>query len=219
MNEFYSDKRDEKGERVATDQSGKAMSGDRDRDKNYGASGGASAYSTASSNGAQQAQRYGGTETAYADDSRSEIKLVVNDGNPPANAASSNYCSSCGAPLKTDQVYCTKCGAKRSEDASGSTPQYSSMYKGTGAGTYQNNYAPNTYSGGYSPNVGGITGNKKNKWVAFFLCMFLGAIGAHKFYEGKVGLGILYLFTGGLFTIGWIIDLIVLLLKPPYYDP
>ena len=59
---------------------------------------------------------------------------------------------------------------------------------------------------------------EKNKWVAILLCIFLGCVGGHKFYEGKVGLGILYLFTGGLFFIGVIVDLIVLLTKPnPYY--
>ena len=26
--------------------------------------------------------------------------------------------------------------------------------------------------------------------------------GAHKFYEGKIGMGVLYIFTGGLFGIG-----------------
>ena len=58
----------------------------------------------------------------------------------------------------------------------------------------------------------------RNKWVAFFLCLFLGFLGAHKFYEGKAGAGILYLFTGGLFGIGWFIDCITLLCKPnPYY--
>lgn len=58
----------------------------------------------------------------------------------------------------------------------------------------------------------------KNKWVAFLLCLFLGYLGAHKFYEGKVGMGLLYLFTFGLFGIGWVIDCIALLFKPnPYY--
>lgn len=39
-----------------------------------------------------------------------------------------------------------------------------------------------------------------------------------KFYEGKIGMGILYLFTGGLFVIGVIIDLIAILGKPnPYF--
>ena len=39
-----------------------------------------------------------------------------------------------------------------------------------------------------------------------------------KFYEGKIGMGILYLFTAGFFGIGVLIDFITLLFKPnPYY--
>ena len=37
--------------------------------------------------------------------------------------------------------------------------------------------------------------------------------GAHKFYEGKTALGVLYLFTFGLFGAGWIFDLIAILSK------
>ena len=69
-------------------------------------------------------------------------------------------------------------------------------------------------------NINNAHGYKKvlNKWVAFLLCFFLGYLGAHKFYEGRIGSGILYLLTFGLFGIGWFIDCIVLLLKPnPYY--
>ena len=50
------------------------------------------------------------------------------------------------------------------------------------------------------------------------LCFFLGGIGAHKFYEGKTGMGVLYLFTFGLAVVGILIDFIALLFKPnPYY--
>ena len=68
-------------------------------------------------------------------------------------------------------------------------------------------------------NIAGLgIARQKNKWVSVLLCLFLGYFGGHKFYEGKIGMGILYLFTGGLFMIGVIIDLIVLLTKPnPYY--
>ena len=58
----------------------------------------------------------------------------------------------------------------------------------------------------------------KSKWVSFFLCLFFGYLGIHKFYEGRILLGIVYLLTGGLAGVGVIFDLIVLLFKPnPYY--
>jgi len=49
-----------------------------------------------------------------------------------------------------------------------------------------------------------------NKKTDFILCLFLCYIGIHKFYEKKIPMGILYLFTGGLFFIGWIYDCIQL---------
>jgi hypothetical protein len=60
-------------------------------------------------------------------------------------------------------------------------------------------------SGGKAP----VTGQEKT--IALVLLFFLGALGAHKFYLGQTGKGILYLFTGGLCGIGLIIDLIKLL--------
>lgn len=59
----------------------------------------------------------------------------------------------------------------------------------------------------------------KNKWVSFFLCLFLGYLGIHKFYEGRVLLGIVYLLTAGLFGVGVVVDLIILLFKPNPYFP
>ena len=46
------------------------------------------------------------------------------------------------------------------------------------------------------------------KWTDFFICLGLGFWGVHKFRERKIGLGILYIFTFGLFLVGWIIDTI-----------
>ena len=43
--------------------------------------------------------------------------------------------------------------------------------------------------------------------VAYLLWFFLGVIGAHRFYVGKLGTGLLYLVTGGLFGVGWFFDL------------
>lgn len=57
-----------------------------------------------------------------------------------------------------------------------------------------------------------------DKVVSVLLCLFLGGVGAHKFYEGKIGMGVLYILTAGLFGIGSLVDFIVILCKPgPYY--
>ncbi len=50
----------------------------------------------------------------------------------------------------------------------------------------------------------------KSKTVAYLLWFFLGGLSIHRFYLGKVGTGILYLLTGQLFLIGWIVDLFIL---------
>lgn len=55
----------------------------------------------------------------------------------------------------------------------------------------------------------------KSRAIALLLCLFFGVIGVHKFYLGRVGLGILYLLTGGLFGIGIFVDVLVLLLGSP----
>lgn len=51
----------------------------------------------------------------------------------------------------------------------------------------------------------------KNKTVALLLCIFGGMYGLHNFYVGKVGKGVAYIFTFGLFGIGWIVDIITII--------
>ena len=43
-------------------------------------------------------------------------------------------------------------------------------------------------------------------WVDFFICLFLGCFGVHKFREKNTKMGILYLCTLGLFGVGWLYD-------------
>lgn len=47
----------------------------------------------------------------------------------------------------------------------------------------------------------------KSKLAAYLLWFFLGWLSMHRFYLGKIGSGILYLLTGQLLGIGWLVDL------------
>lgn len=63
-----------------------------------------------------------------------------------------------------------------------------------------------------SKKVSGSGNGGKLQIVALILCILLGLIGVHRFYLGYNGLGILYLLTLGLFGIGWLIDIILLII-------
>lgn len=59
--------------------------------------------------------------------------------------------------------------------------------------------------------INGLTNTRqestKNRMTALLLCVFGGYFGLHHFYVGKIGMGILYFCTVGLFGVGWIVDI------------
>ena len=61
--------------------------------------------------------------------------------------------------------------------------------------------------------VGEMASPTSSKYYAatLILAIVLGFFGAHRFYLGKVGTGFLYVFTAGLFGIGWIVDIFTVL--------
>jgi restriction system protein len=127
--------------------------------------------------------------------------------NQQSEAIKTKFCKHCGAKIPEDAVLCTACGRQVEELKSAAQPSI-----------VINNENTNVNANMNANVVGGRFGRPKNKWVALLLCFFLGYLGAHKFYEGRIGLGVLYIFTCGLFGIGLLVDFIALLLKRnPYY--
>lgn len=53
-----------------------------------------------------------------------------------------------------------------------------------------------------------LTKSDKSGLTAFLLCLFLGTLGVHRFYVGKIGTGILMLITGGGLGLWYLYDLI-----------
>lgn len=116
------------------------------------------------------------------------------------------FCGTCGEKIAKTAPACPHCGAPVAQNQQ--QPQIVINNSNANTNTNQNIQQVNA----------GYWKKPKNKWVALLLCIFFGYLGAHKFYEGRIGMGILYLLTLGLLGIGWVIDILILLLKPnPYY--
>lgn len=114
------------------------------------------------------------------------------------------FCQHCGEQIDSDCVICPKCGKQVGGMWNDKNIVINNSSSASAAASASATVRPVAY------------GRPKNKWVALLLCIF--TVCGHKFYEGKIGMGILYLCTAGIFGIGWLIDLISILTKPnPYY--
>ncbi len=90
------------------------------------------------------------------------------------------YCVRCGNGMETGDRYCHGCGWEA--DRPLPSPAEPSI-----------------------PNP-----SRHSRLTAFLLCILLGWVGAHRFYVGKIGTGILWLCTFGIFTVGIIYDAVLI---------
>lgn len=131
--------------------------------------------------------------------------VIEPEQDPTGYTGPMKYCRYCGKQIPEPAVICSHCGCQVEE-----------IYQAPTQGTVINNNINNISNTTYNTNI--YTGRPKNKWISLLLCFFGGALGLHRFYEGKIRSGLLWLFTGGLFGVGAVIDFILLLFKPnPYY--
>lgn len=138
----------------------------------------------------------------------------VNNTQAPATPApqpeATKFCQHCGGKIPKDAALCTLCGRQVEKLEYASQPVNPQIVINNANSNVNQNTNNNVNAAAMR--------REKNKWTAVVLCLLLGIFGGHKFYEGKIGMGILYLCTGGLCGIGVLVDLIVLLTKPnPYY--
>lgn len=109
-----------------------------------------------------------------------------------------NVCPQCGAPIDSGATECKFCGEKFEVQQTAQQARPQTVYV---------QHQP-VYTTGINPSW-----PIKSKIVAGILGIFLGGIGIHKFYMGKIGMGILYLlfcWTGIPAIVGFIEGIVYL---------
>jgi hypothetical protein len=91
------------------------------------------------------------------------------------------YCQNCGKELPEQASFCPSCGRK------------TDLPPASGSGARK-----------------GETVSPYSRLTALVLCIFLGGIGVHRFYVGKVGTGVAMIFTLGGLGIWWLVDFIMI---------
>lgn len=103
---------------------------------------------------------------------------------PPTEDAGSLFCPRCGAEMDAADIFCGACGWRLDQAAD-----------------------PAAAAGGARVVV---NPSDLNRLTTLLLCFFLGWLGAHRFYAGKIGTAALFLVTGGFLFVGVIYDCVMI---------
>lgn len=115
----------------------------------------------------------------------------------------SAYCEYCGAKMPVERVETTTINAENVtvNNYYGEQPQQDPFDALRSA-------AYSTVSNAFSNPAPVPNASPKSRMITLLLCIFLGYFGAHRFYTRHYLVGVIYLFTLGVFGIGWLVDII-----------
>lgn len=116
----------------------------------------------------------------------------------PINKGEKKFCQHCGEQIDKECVVCPKCGKQVGEISN--NDKNIIINNNNNANAVANNMG---FGNMISP---------KSRLVALLLCLFLGWLGVHRFYAGKIGTGILmillmFVYIGAIWLI---VDLIMI---------
>lgn len=114
-------------------------------------------------------------------------------------------CEYCGSLVPDDKNKCDACGAWCAQEVEKTAPIPSSapIVPQPPADNAKNNIGTAS-DGKFLSNKGVL-----NSLVIFLVCVFFGMLGLHRFIQGKIFTGILWLITLGLLGIGYFADIVI----------
>lgn len=114
-------------------------------------------------------------------------------------------CEYCGSLVPDDKNKCDACGAWCAHEVEKTAPIPSSapIVPQPPVDNAKNNIGTAS-DGKFISNKGVL-----NSLVIFLVCVFFGMLGLHRFIQGKIFTGILWLITLGLLGIGYFADIVI----------